>query len=260
MEEKLELSVIILTKNEEKNIKRALDSVKFAKEVIVFDSESTDNTCGIAKEVGARVIVSPWTGNYAEQRNKANIYATYDWILQIDADEWLSSGLLSEIKEFFLDGKSSIYDKAQFPRKELIFGKWINHGGWYPQYKLRLYRKNLGSWIGRVHERYEAEGRLYTFKNPLYHDSYKNIQTFINKFNHYSTIDAEQAIKNGEKFSFFKMIFQPIERFVGRFIFKAGYKDGFHGFVLAVLIALNYFLRHLKLWEFTKNEIQDTRL
>lgn len=247
MTSKRNLSAVIITKNEEKNIIRCIKSISFADEIIVFDSESTDKTVKIAKELGAKVIIHPWTGNYSEQRNLADKYASNEWILQIDADEVVSDELKEELINFLASEQT--YEVGAIPRKEFFINKWIEYGGWYPQYKIRLYKKGSGYWTGRVHENYKTNKKVFYFKNPILHYSYLTIEIFLDKFNKYSSYDAQEAVVKNEKFSMIKLFFQPIERFIGRYFFKKGYKDGFHGFICAFVIALNYFLRQIKIWE-----------
>lgn len=250
MVEKIALTVVILTRNEEKALAGCIASVPFAAEVLVVDSGSSDRTCSLAEELGARVVSEPWPGNFAVQRNNGDAHVRTGWVLQIDADETVSPEMAQELKDFFASGKQNQFTAGRFPRKELIFGRWIEHGGWYPQYKLRLYRCGAGSWAGRVHENYTGyAGEPFTFTGPILHDSYRDIQTFIDKFNRYSTIDAEEELASGRKFSLWRLLFQPIERFLGRYLRHRGYRDGMHGFVLAALIGMNYFIRYLKLWE-----------
>lgn len=250
MHEKIDLTVVILTKNEENVLARCINSVPFAAEVLVVDSGSTDRTCALAQQLGARVINEPWPGNFAEQRNRGDANVQTTWILHLDADEKVSPQMANELIAFYAETTHKKITAGRFPRKELIFGKWIEHGGWYPQYKLRLYRKGAGNWVGRVHENYVGlQGEPFTFASPILHDSYRDIHTFIDKFNRYSSIDAEEEVASGRKFSLLRLFFQPIERFLGRYIGHQGYKDGMHGFVLAALIGMNYFMRYLKLWE-----------
>lgn len=245
-----DLTVVILTKNEEKTLARCIASVPFAGEVLVVDSGSSDETCALAVKLGARVVNEPWPGHFAEQRNRGDSHVRTEWVLHLDADETVSEAMAGELAAFFSDGRAAGVAAARFPRKELIFGKWIDHGGWYPQYKLRLYRKGAGNWIGRVHENYVGyPGDAFTFGGDILHDSYSSIELFLEKFNRYSSIDAEQAFLEGKKFSLFAMFTQPVERFLGRYLGHQGYRDGMHGFVLALLVGFNYFMRHLKLWE-----------
>lgn len=246
----LDLTVVILAKNEEKVLARCIASVHFAGEVLVVDSGSTDRTCAIAQDLGARVVHEPWPGSFAEQRNRGDAHVRTGWVLQLDADETISPELAGELVAFFAGGKDTPVAAARFPRKELIFGKWIEHGGWYPQYKLRLYRKGAGNWTGRVHENYVGyPGEPFTFAGDINHDSYQSIDIFLEKFNRYSSIDADEAYREGTRFSLFKLFVQPLERFLGRYLGHKGYRDGMHGFILALLVGANYFMRHVKLWE-----------
>ena len=253
------LTVVILTLNEARNIERCIASAGIADEVLVVDSESVDDTCRIAERLGARVVTSPWPGCYAEQRNRADGYVRTDWILQLDADETISTELANELAAFFAEGGVSRHAAGRIPRKELVFGRWIEHGGWYPQFKLRLYRKGAGQWTGRVHEGYNGyHGEPHTFTGPILHHSDCDVRTFVDKFNRYSSLDAEQAFSSGKRFSMFRLFFQPLERFFARFIVHKGYRDGFPGLVLAFMIAFNYVLIYLKLWEleYPRKEVQ----
>ena len=239
---------MIITKNEEANIGKCLESVAFAEEAVVVDSESVDRTREIAQGAGARVVTEPWPGDYSVMRNMADGHARGEWILQIDADETISLELAREIADFFASGLFRLNAGARMPRKEIVFGKWLRHGK-FNTTRLRLYRKGAGAWRGSVHEHYATDGQVHDFENYLVHDSYESIHVFFEKYNRYSSIDAELAFAGGKPFRLYKLFFSPLERFFGRFVINKGYKDGFHGFVAAALISMNYFLRHLKLWE-----------
>jgi glycosyltransferase involved in cell wall biosynthesis len=245
-----DITFVILTRNEAAVIGRCIASVAgLAREIIVCDSGSTDGTCSLAEGLGARVVEHPWEGDFARQRNIGDRHAGSGWIFHLDADETLSPALAGELRDFFATGRDAAFAGGKFPRKELIFGKYIAHGGWYPQYKLRLYRNGSGSWSGPVHERLDLTGEVHAFAGDILHDSYRDVQTFIDKFNRYSSIDAAQEYARGRRFSLLKLLFTPPERFFGRYVVHGGYRDGAHGFVLALLIGLNYFIRYLKLWE-----------
>lgn len=244
-----DICVVILTKNEASVIERCMASISFAGKILVVDSGSTDDTCKIAQKLGAQVVYHEWPGDFSLQRNVADSHAECPWILHLDADETVTPELAAEIKNFFDSGNFEKFGVGQFPRKELIFGKWIEHGGWYPQYKPRLYRNGAGHWMNKVHEHLEVAGNVHTFTAPILHDSYRDVHTFIEKFNRYSSLDAEIAFAEGRHFSLLKLFLQPMERFFGRYIMHKGYRDGFHGFAIAALIGMNYFMRYLKLWE-----------
>lgn len=245
----VDITVVILAKDEENVIERCINSALFAKDILVVDSGSADSTCEIAGKLGARIVKNEWPGDFSAQRNFADSHTDFEWILQLDADETISQELATEIADFFAEGLENKYSAGRFPRKELIFGKWIEHGGWYPQYKLRLYRRGAGEWKGKVHEQYICPGDIYVFNSDILHDSYKDIHTFMEKFNKYTSLGAQNKILNRKKFSVLKLFFQPLERFIGRYVLHKGYRDGFHGFVIASLISFTYFMENLKLWE-----------
>ena len=242
------LSVVVLAKNEEALIGRCLESVLFAGERIVLDSGSVDRTREIAGVAGARVVDVSWPGDFAVQRNRADEYIQGEWVLQIDADEMVSRELAEEISGFFASGLHRSNVAAQTPIKEIIFGKWLRHGGFSIK-PIRMYRKSAGEWQGRLHEHYVTKGPVHVFTNHIVHDSYISVHVFVEKCNRYSSIDAEQIFAEGKPFRLYKLFFTPLERFFGRFILHAGFRDGFHGFVAAAMIGLNYVLRFLKLWE-----------
>jgi len=242
------LSVVIITKNEEACIGKCLESVAFAGEVVVVDSGSVDRTKEIAEAAGARVVYAPWPGDYSVQRNRADEHARGEWVFQIDADETVSTELAGEIAGFFASGLDRSNAAVRIPRKEIMFGKWLRYGG-FSANLLRMYRRGTGTWKGKVHEHYVTDSPVYAFADHIVHDSYESIHVFVEKYNRYSSIDAEQEFANGKPFRFYKLFLVPLERFFGRFVRHAGFRDGFHGFVAAAMIGLNYFLRYLKLWE-----------
>lgn len=243
------ISVVVLARNEEAAIGPCLRSVAFAREVVVVDSGSTDRTREVARDLGARVVETDWPGDYGAARRRAESFASCDWVFQLDADERVSPELAEEVGSFFERGDHERYAVTRIPLKDIAFGKWVRHGGFYPQYKKRLYRKGSGAWTGRVHEHYETAASLRDFRHPIVHDSFHSVAIFVDKINRYSTIDAEAAFAEGQRFSLLKLFFHPLERFFGRYVRHAGWRDGVHGFVLASLIGLNYFLRYLKIWE-----------
>ena len=137
------------------------------------------------------------------------------------------------------------------PRREYFAGRWIKAGGWYPQYKTILYRRSMGEWIGPIHLKVITRGTIAYLNNPILHDGYTTFKVFMDKFNYYSTIESEGDYANHHKrFSLFRALFKPLERFFGRFIRHRGYQDGMHGFFMAAVIGINYFLRELKLFEY----------
>jgi glycosyltransferase involved in cell wall biosynthesis len=243
------ITAAIITSNEESKIERCLRSLDWVDEIVVIDSFSTDRTVDICKRFTQKVFQHAWPNNYAEQKTRAHEYASYDWILFIDADEVVTRALRDEIILLFKAGPSA--DAFRIPRREYFGGKWIKAGGWYPQHKTILYRRSMGEWVNPIHEKFVTRGTTEYLANPILHDGYGNFETFMGKFNVYSSLEAERTIREGRrtKFSLLKAVFKPLERFYGRFIRHQGYKDGMHGFYMATVIAFNYFLVELKLYE-----------
>jgi glycosyltransferase involved in cell wall biosynthesis len=246
------ISSVIITYNEEHKIERCLKSVDWTDEVIIVDSFSTDKTLAICKRYTDKIYQHPWPHSSSDQRNIADRYATHDWILALDADEVVTEGLREEIINALDDGSRA--DLYMIPRREYFAGKWIDAGGWYPQYKTILYRKSVGSWTGPIHLKIETRGTISYLKNSILHDGYSSFKTFMDKFNYYSTIESERDYQYNKRFNILRALFKPIERFLGRFVRHGGYRDGMHGFFMASVIAINYFLRELKLYELSYRE------
>lgn len=196
------LSVAIITKNEEANIRRTLESVRWANEIILVDSGSTDRTCDIARELGAKVFVEDWKG-FAAQKNSAIEKCTGDWILSLDADEEVSAELAQDIR----NKSNEKPDLAYFvPRRNLFLGRWIKHGGFYPDPKLRLFRRGKGRFENRaVHETVQVEGELGKLRADLIHHAYPTLSSYIEHMNSYSSLGAEMAVQQGKcRFSIFE--------------------------------------------------------
>jgi glycosyltransferase involved in cell wall biosynthesis len=243
------ISAIIITFNEEKKIERCLRSLTWVDEIVVVDSFSTDRTVEICRAYTDKVYQHRWPNSYSDQRNTASGYTSHDWVLSLDADEVVTVGLRDEILDILEKGPRA--DLYHVPRREFFAGKWITAGGWYPQYKSNVYRKSLGEWISPIHEKFATSGKEGFLKNPILHDGYGDFKLFMTKFNHYSSLEAERHFKDNQsrRFSLLKAVFKPLERFYGRFIRHRGYKDGVHGFYMAAVIAINYFLLEMKVYE-----------
>jgi glycosyltransferase involved in cell wall biosynthesis len=249
----VKISAIVITFNEEQKIERCLKSLAWVDEIVIVDSFSTDRTVEICKRYTEKVYQHPWPHSFSGQRAVAVNYTTHDWILALDADEVVTVELQKEIIDVFSNGPQA--DLFMIPRKEYFAGKWIKAGGWYPQYKTILYRKSMGEWTGLIHMKVLTRGTTGHLKNPILHDGYTGFKIFMDKFNYYSSVEAENDyIHHKKRFSLVRALFKPIERFWGRFIRHRGYRDGIHGFYMAAVIAINYFLRELKLYEFEYRE------
>ena len=227
------LSAVVSAYNEEKNIERCLRSLRFAEEIIVIDNDSTDSTAKIAKKFTEKIFKQK--NNPLEidlQKNFGFGKATNEWILSIDADEEISTELASEIKLIFGSSKSSISAINGFwiPRKNFIFGKWIEHAGWYPDFQLRLFRKGKGKYVAKhVHEDLKLDGPSAKLKEHLIHYHYESILQFIYRTLNYAQNEANSLLEKGYQLSHFDAIRFPINEFLSRFFARKGYKDGFHG-------------------------------
>ncbi|MFQ5862625.1 MAG: glycosyltransferase family 2 protein [Candidatus Brocadiales bacterium] len=243
------ISVCIITYNEEPKIRRCLESVKWAEEIVVVDSGSTDKTVEICREYTERVYQRPFPG-HIEQKNNALNLATHEWVLCIDADECLSPELAREIQEE-LSTNGSIYAGYFLPRHTYFLGKWINHCGWYPDYKLRLFRKDLGRWGGiNPHDRVTLKrGTTKNLSRDLWHFSYDDISSQLVTVNKFTTIFAEQVQKEGTSFGLSSMIFRPVGRFFSMYFVKRGFLDGVPGLIIAVMGSMYSFLKYAKYWE-----------
>lgn len=248
MSARTKISTVIITFNEEKKVERCLRSLNWVDEIIVVDSFSTDRTVEICRRYTDNVHQRPWPNNYAKQRQIADQFASNDWILALDADEVVTKGLRDDIVSLFEQTPGA--DCYGIPRWEYLSGKFIMSGGWYPQHKYILYRKSLGEWAGGpAHLFFKSRGKVDYLNNPILHDGAPTFKIFMDKFNHFSSVEARADYERGGRFSLFRAVFKPLERFFGRYIRHKGYKDGVHGFYMAAVVAINYFLREMKIYE-----------
>jgi glycosyltransferase involved in cell wall biosynthesis len=240
------VSLVIITLNEERNIARCIESATFAEEVIVVDSFSRDKTVTIAEKLGAKVIQREFKG-YREQKQFAVSQAKGPWILSLDADEALSPSLQFEIMDVL---KNPQFDSYRAPRCSYHLGRWIRHGGWYPDYQLRLFRKDRGAWTGgAVHEHVTVAGTTGTLKNDIHHYVFQDLEDQIDTNNEYSTRGAHELINRGEKFSMVRLVLRPLGKFLETFLWKRGFLDGVPGFIISLGAAQSLFLKYAKLWE-----------
>jgi glycosyltransferase involved in cell wall biosynthesis len=253
------LSVVIITHNEESNIERTLESVKplvcgGKGEIIVVDSGSTDRTVQIAKSHGAKVFVEEWKG-YAAQKNSAIEKATGKWVLSLDADEELEPGLATEISKL-LGAPSEQIVGFWIPRQNFFLGRWIKHGGYWPDPKLRLFQQGDARFEDRlVHEDVKltngASGRL---KHALIHHSYPTVSDYVAHMNRYSSLGAEMAVaKAQQRFLALDIVFRPALTFIYNYFFRLGFLDGSEGFLLHLNHAIYVSWKYMKVWELQQN-------
>ena len=256
------ISVVINTLNEEKNLPRALASVKkIADEIVVVDMKSDDNTIDIAKKAGAKVYEYKRTGYVEPARNFAIGKATGKWILIIDADEQLSASLAKELKKIVKKPSANYY---RLPRKNLIFGKWMKHSRWWPDYNIRFFQKEFVSWSEIIHSVPMTQGKGLDLPAredlAIVHNNYQSIEQYIERMNRYTTLQSRGLIKEGYAFSWKDILTKPTSEFLSRYFAGEGYKDGLHGLALALLQAFSELVLYLKVWQSEKFKEQEINI
>ncbi|MDF1544624.1 MAG: glycosyltransferase family 2 protein [bacterium] len=241
------LSVVVITKNEEKNIRRCLDSVKWADEIVVVDSQSTDRTLEFAREYGAKIYSPVWRGFGPAKRSGVD-KATSEWVLSLDADEELSAELAEQIQTIVRSNSDTAGYYVR--RKTQFLGRWILHCGWYPDYILRLFRKSAGNVNNaEIHEKVVVKGEIERLSGEILHYSYPDLEHYFRKSNQYTSLGAQQAFDAGRKSGLFALVIKPPVSFITHYLLRGGFLDGIEGFVLSVLSASAVFVKYAKLRE-----------
>ena len=246
------LSVIIITLNEEANIQECLEGVRWAEEIVVVDALSSDRTVAIAREYTGRVFLNPWLG-HKEQKNVALDRASHDWVLSLDADERASPALRAEIERTLSNPR--VADGYDLPRKNLFLGRWLRHGGWYPDRVLRLFRKSQGRFGGvNPHDRVLLQGRLGHLSEPLLHITYRSVSQYIEKQYGYACIGARELIarRGAQRPGVGAMAVRPLIKFLEAYLVKRGFLDGFQGLLTALFAAYFAFIRQAKIRELSE--------
>ena len=243
------ITACITAGNEEENIRICLESVKWADEIVVVDSFSTDRTADICHEYTNMVFKHRWLG-YIGQKNLAKDLASNRWVLFIDADEEISAPLRDEIIGEFEKGSTKRFSGFEFPRMVRYFDRWITHGDWYPDVKLRLYDKETGECGGtEPHDRMVVHGPIKRLKRPLYHHTYSGIADHLLTMNRFSSITARTQYEAGQRFLLTSLLFRPMLRFLRGYILKLGILDGMPGLIIASTSAYGVFVKYAKTWE-----------
>jgi len=231
-----EVSIVMITKNSEKHLDEVLSALTDFKEVIILDNGSTDNTLNIIKKYkNVRIFIEQFEG-FGRTKNRAISYASNDWVFVLDSDEVMSEELKEEIKQTIKNFKYSAY---YVPRLNNFFGKWIKHGGLYPDYSIRLFNKKVAKFNDRdVHESVICKCKKGYLKNHLLHYAYEDIAQFIEKQNRYSSMNPKK--------SFFKAIIAPYWTFFRMYFLKCGFLDGIEGFIIAKLYSQYTFWKYIK--------------
>lgn len=244
MENRQPISVTLITFNEEDRIRDALESVRWADEIVVIDSFSSDATVDICREFTNHVFRIPWQG-YVTQKNIATQKTSHTWVLNLDADERVSPELAQEIQNALRQPPRVV--GFYMPRMTYYLGDWIRHCGWYPDAKLRLFHKDSGQWVGQaLHEKVEVRGPTTTLRHPIYHYSYRNISDHLRRIDQYTTIAAEhkhRPVSGAEIFG------RTLFTFFKKYVLKQGFRDGTRGLIVSILSAFTVAVKYAKTWE-----------
>ena len=256
---RMTLSVCIITLNEEANIARTLRSVKdIADEIILVDSGSTDATVSVAQSFGAKVFVEPWKG-FARQKNSSLEKAGCDWILSLDADEEVSAELAASIKALLQSSAAPQHNGYTMNRRNLYFGRWIKHSGYYPDPKLRLVKRGSAEFELRdVHEDMKMQGDLGHLQGDLIHHAYPTLESFIEHANRYSTLGAGMVVRERKVgFSFINIVLRPTVRFFWSYFFRGGFLDGREGLLVLMTHAAYVSWKYAKAWEMSRKLVNE---
>ncbi|MDO8638293.1 MAG: glycosyltransferase family 2 protein [Candidatus Daviesbacteria bacterium] len=256
------ISVVINTLNEEKNIERAINSVAWTNEIIVCDMHSEDKTVEIAKKLGTKIFFHKREDYVEPARNFAVSKASNDWILVLDPDEEVPTSLAKRLQEI-ADGMEQI-DYVRLPRKNIIFGHFMQASMWWPDYNIRFFKKDKIKWGKQIHRPPETIGLGLDLpadeKYAITHKNYESISDFIKRMDRYTSVQAAEIGKEGYQFKWQDFIRKPLGEFLSRFFAGKGYKDGLHGLALSLLQAFSFLVVYLKVWEKLKFKEQEIDL
>jgi glycosyltransferase involved in cell wall biosynthesis len=250
----LPLSISIISMNEEVNLRRCLNSVRgLAAEIIIVDSGSKDGTQAVAEEFGAKFVHQDWLG-HRDQKNIALGLCTQPWVLALDCDEALSDTLRASLLAFFEQGDATRPPGAWMNRRTWFMGRWITHGDWYPDAKLRLFRRHLAKWGGSPeHDKIvlsgDEERRTVHLAGDLLHYSFRDTNHFLSKQAGYADVFLQRELAKGSAFSWAKVISRPLWRFIRSYVLRRGFLDGFPGLWIAVATCFFTFQRYSRTYE-----------
>lgn len=247
------ISAIVVCANEEDRIEDCLESLRWCDEIVVVDAFSSDRTPEICRRYTNRFIQRSWAG-YREQKAYAHSQATKDWILLVDADERVTAELRHEI-QILLAQQNNTYAGYSVPRLVYYLDRWWWRGGWYPDYGVRLFRRDRGTWGGSdPHEKIIVDGPVRRLRNPLHHYSYRNIEDHFQRINRFTSISSRELKKEGGRWRLSDALLRPAVRFFRSYVVKRGFMEGFAGFYVALSAAVYVFLKYAKLWELELEE------
>jgi len=241
------VTATVITFNEAANIQAALESLSWADEIVVVDSESSDDTVAIARRFTERVLVRPWPG-YIAQKNFAAEQASHDWIFSLDADERVTPALAAEIAALVKSGPSAAGYRV--PRVTFHLGRWIRSTDWYPDYQLRFYDRRRGRWSGRyVHESVKADGPVADLRGELLHYAYRDLTHHFQTMDRYTTLAARQMYEDGKRAGWIDLAVHPPAAFLRNYVLRGGFRDGVPGLIVSAMNARYVGLKFAKLWE-----------
>ena len=239
------ISVIVITKDEEKNISDCLKSVEWGDEIIVVDSESTDKTIELAKKITDKVFIRKWEG-YVSQKRYALSLANNEWVLSLDADERVTP----ELKDEILNLSPGNISGFRIRRKNFLLKKEITSCGWEKDYQLRLFKKDKTVLSDRlVHEKFIVDGQVDTLKNPILHYTFSSFADYLNKINYYTSLKAQELFKKKKRIGGWTIFSHTISAFFSFFIIRKGFRDGVYGLIISMLHSVSTMMNYIKLWE-----------
>jgi glycosyltransferase involved in cell wall biosynthesis len=249
------VSATVITLNEGSNIDGALLSLKWADEIVVVDSGSTDSTLEICRKYTDRIFHRQWTG-YVDQKNHALECALYDWVFSLDADERLSPGLVDEAVELRRSG--FLHSGYRIPRVACFMKRWIRHGDWYPDYQLRLFNRRHGRWHGgRVHESVRVQGSVGLLRGEIHHYTYRSLSDYLKRLDSYSSLAAQDYRDRGRAATPLSLLGNPLATFIKTYVLKGGFLDGAPGLMVALMGAVSVYFKYAKLYELQLKDPQD---
>jgi glycosyltransferase involved in cell wall biosynthesis len=242
----MKLSAIVITMNNERTVRRCLESVRWADEIIVVDSGSTDSTPDICRELGAQVhVTADWPG-YGPQKNRALDRASGDWVISVDSDEWITPELRGEIQRTLANPTSGA--GYAIPRRSSFCGRYMRHSGWWPDYVVRLFRREAGRFSDdHTHERLAVSGRVGRLREPIMHEAITDLDQMLAKMNAYSGSSAHMKLQQGKRASLFTAVLHGAWTFFRTYVLRRGFLDGREGFILAIANAEGSYYRYVKL-------------
>lgn len=248
----VKISACIIVFNEEQNIRGVCETVKWADEIVIVDSDSTDKTVEIAREFTDKIFNREFLG-YKDKHEYADSLASGDWLFWIDADERLTDELREEIEALRSRPESELPDGFRLARRTQYLGKWIKHSGWYPDYQMRLYRKERSYWDGVApHQTARVDGRIETLDGELLHYTKQDLSEHHRVTERYAALAAEHLFEKGKKVGGGKIFGSTIAAFIRSYIVKQGFRDGVHGLIIGLFTAYGVFLKYAKLWELNR--------